>query len=72
MSSVWVNPENNTTIDRHKLGLTKRHILTYKNNIPLYVIISPTDTHAINFIDAVNNAVIQILESSKSKKNKRR
>ena len=50
---------NNPT-DRSKLGVTKRHILTDKNGIPIYVVISSANTHDIELVTyVVDNRVIK-------------
>ena len=49
----------NNPVDRSKLG-TKRHILTDKNGIPLFIVISPASTHDTKLVtELVNNSVIK-------------
>jgi DDE family transposase len=49
---------NPSTTDRSKLG-TKRHILTDKNGIPLYAVITSANTHDIKVVtEVIDNIVI--------------
>ena len=49
----------NNPVDRSKLGI-KRHILTGKNDIPLFIVISPASTHQPKLVtELVNNSVIK-------------
>ena len=54
-------------IDRGKLG-TKRHILTDKNGIPMYAVITPANTRDIKAVtDVIDNAVIKKQQPTPSK-----
>jgi hypothetical protein len=62
---------NNPT-DRGKLG-TKRHILTDKNDIPLFNVITSANTHDVTVaIDTVDKIVIKRRSSSKQKQKQKK
>ena len=57
---MWAMTVGHNSIDRSKLGRTKRHILTDKNGIPLSVVISSANTPDIKLVtDVVDNRVIK-------------
>ncbi len=50
--------DGNNPTDRSKLG-TKRHILTYRNGIPLSAVITSANTHDIKAVtDVIDNTVL--------------
>ena len=58
VKSLLGGETGNNPVDRSKLG-TKRHILTDKEGIPLFAVISSASTHYINLVtDVVDNAII--------------
>ena len=67
--------ENNPTTDRSKLGQAKRHILTYKNGIPLSAdITSVANKHGIKAVTYViyNSVINRSFKLSFTKKKTRR
>ena len=64
----------NNPKDRSKRGQAKRHILTYKKEIPLSVVIAPASVHDIKAVtNVIDNSVIkQPFVSNKPKEGIRR